>query len=107
MHSKEEWAVRLGQGAALAVARQHAVGVGVRLPELSAACMPPPPPPPPPPHPCSPASVLPCSDEEVRELHPQHTQASVRALLPRLRYFDQGTCIVHHLFGGEVCELVR
>ncbi|KAL4443002.1 hypothetical protein ABPG77_008493 [Micractinium sp. CCAP 211/92] len=47
------------------------------------------------------------SDEEVRELHPAHTQASIRALLPRLRYFDQGTCIVHHLFGGEVTELVR
>lgn len=47
------------------------------------------------------------SDEEVRELHPAHTQASIRALLPRLRYFEQGTCIVHHLFGGEVCELVK
>ncbi|KAL4457736.1 hypothetical protein ABPG75_012601 [Micractinium tetrahymenae] len=47
------------------------------------------------------------SDEEVKELHPAHTQASIRALLPRLRYFEQGTCIVHHLFGGEVCELVR
>ena len=29
------------------------------------------------------------SDEEVRELHPAHTQASIRSLLPRLRYFDQ------------------
>ncbi|EFN58534.1 hypothetical protein CHLNCDRAFT_19680, partial [Chlorella variabilis] len=47
------------------------------------------------------------SDEEVRELHPAHTQASIHALLPRLRYFEQGTCIVHHLFGGEVCELVK
>ena len=107
---------------------------------------------------CLPLSAL-CSDEEVRELHPDHTQASIRALLPRLRYFDQvrlcsgpclllvavmwerawlccqlhhalacmlrcpaalttphrpcaasllqGTCIVHHLFGGEVCELVK
>lgn len=46
------------------------------------------------------------TDEEVAALHPGHTQASIRALLPRLRYFDQGACIVHHLFGGEVCELV-
>jgi quinolinate synthase len=52
-------------------------------------------------------SLAQLSDEEVRELHPAHTQASIRALLPRLRYFEQGTCIVHHLFGGEVCELVR
>ena len=29
-----------------------------------------------------------------------------RALLPRLRYFEHGTCIVHHIFGGEVCEMV-
>ncbi|KAL6760200.1 hypothetical protein V8C86DRAFT_2558901 [Haematococcus lacustris] len=46
-------------------------------------------------------------DEEVQELHPQHTAASIRALLPRLHYYEHGTCIVHHLFGGEVCELVK
>ena len=46
-------------------------------------------------------------DEEVRKLHPLHTQASVKALLPRLHYFEEGTCIVHHIFGGEVTELVR
>lgn len=46
-------------------------------------------------------------DEEVKKLHPQHTQASVKALLPRLHYFEEGTCIVHHIFGGEVTELVR
>ncbi len=46
-------------------------------------------------------------DEDVRALHPAHTAASVRALLPRLHYFDAGTCIVHHIFGGETCELVR
>jgi len=27
--------------------------------------------------------------------------------LPRLHYFEEGTCIVHHIFGGEVTELVR
>lgn len=30
-----------------------------------------------------------------------------RAILPRLQYYDQGTCIVHHIFGGETCEVVR
>jgi quinolinate synthase len=44
------------------------------------------------------------SDEEVVALHPAHTAATVRALLPRLKYFQEGTCIVHHLFGGEVWE---
>lgn len=46
-------------------------------------------------------------DEEVRKLHPQHTQASIKALLPRLHYFEEGICVVHHIFGGEVTELVR
>lgn len=46
-------------------------------------------------------------DKEVQKLHPQHTEASVKDLLPRLHYFEEGTCIVHHIFGGEVTELVR
>lgn len=47
------------------------------------------------------------SDEEVRELHPQHTRATIAAALPRLRYFEDGMCVVHHLFGGEVCQMAR
>jgi len=46
-------------------------------------------------------------DEEVRALHPNHTATTVAAFLPRLRYYEDGTCIVHHIFGGEVCEQVR
>mmetsp|Transcript_16425 Transcript_16425/g.45781 ORF Transcript_16425/g.45781 Transcript_16425/m.45781 type:complete len:389 (-) Transcript_16425:22-1188(-) len=46
-------------------------------------------------------------DEEVKKVHPEHTQASIRELLPRLRYFQDGTCIVHHMFGGKVTEIVR
>nr|ADF43159.1 NIC7m [Chlamydomonas reinhardtii] len=46
------------------------------------------------------------SDDDVRALHPAHTVDSIRSLLPRLRYFTDGTCIVHHIFGGEVTELV-
>ncbi len=30
----------------------------------------------------------------------------MRSLLARLHYFDAGTCIVHHLFGAEVSQLV-
>lgn len=46
-------------------------------------------------------------DEAIQELHPAHNRASIRAILPRLHHFNSGTCIVHHIFGGEVCELVR
>ncbi|EIE23775.1 hypothetical protein COCSUDRAFT_23649 [Coccomyxa subellipsoidea C-169] len=51
-------------------------------------------------------AVAQMSDEEIRALHPDHNRESVRSLLPRLHYFDAGTCIVHHLFGAEVSQLV-
>lgn len=47
------------------------------------------------------------SDEEVAKVHPAHTAASVRALLPRFHFFEEGTCIVHHLFGKEIVDQVR
>jgi quinolinate synthase len=53
------------------------------------------------------ANLAEMPDEQIRDLHPAHDQASVRSLLPRFHYFEQGTCIVHHMFGREVVELVR
>lgn len=44
---------------------------------------------------------------QVRALHPAHTASTIRDLIPRFKYYDNGTCIVHHIFGGEVCEVVR
>lgn len=52
-------------------------------------------------------SLAEMTDEQIRELHSEHDRASVRALLPRFHYFEQGTCIVHHMFGREVVDLVR
>ena len=46
-------------------------------------------------------------DQDVAALHPAHTAPSVRALLPRLHVFQEGACVVHHLFGAGVTELVR
>ncbi|CAN4088033.1 unnamed protein product [Withania somnifera] len=42
------------------------------------------------------------TDEEISEIHPLHNRISIKSLLPRLHYFQDGTCIVHHLFGREV-----
>ncbi|XP_060204552.1 quinolinate synthase, chloroplastic isoform X2 [Lycium barbarum] len=42
------------------------------------------------------------TDEEISEIHPLHNRTSIKSLLPRLHYFQDGTCIVHHLFGHEV-----
>lgn len=52
-------------------------------------------------------SIAQLSDEAIAALHPQHNQASIRALLPRLHCFQEGACIVHHLFGSEVTQLVQ
>ncbi len=46
-------------------------------------------------------------DATIKSLHPAHDRASLKKLLPRFHYFEQGTCIVHHMFGAEVAERVR
>ncbi|PPD76660.1 hypothetical protein GOBAR_DD26416 [Gossypium barbadense] len=47
------------------------------------------------------------SDEEIAEIHPKHNRDSIKSLLPRLHYYENGTCIVHHLFGHEVVERIN
>ena len=46
-------------------------------------------------------------DATCAALHPAHDAQSVRDALPRLHHFEQGACVVHHLFGAEVTETVR
>ena len=46
-------------------------------------------------------------DAAIREVHPAHDRKSIRDLLDRFRYFEQGTCVVHHMFGAEVVKTVR
>ncbi|KAK4776897.1 hypothetical protein SAY86_005585 [Trapa natans] len=47
------------------------------------------------------------TDEEINEIHHEHNQKSIRSLLPRLHYYEDGTCIVHHLFGHEVVQKIH
>ncbi len=47
------------------------------------------------------------SDEAIRAIHPAHDRASMRSLLGRFHYFEQGSCIVHELFGSDVARRVR
>ncbi|MEM7137432.1 MAG: quinolinate synthase NadA [Myxococcota bacterium] len=47
------------------------------------------------------------SDRQIREVHPSHDRDTIRALRDRFHYFEQGTCIVHHMFGQEVVDTVR
>ncbi len=43
----------------------------------------------------------------IRDLHPEHDRASIKALAQRFDYFRQGNCIVHHMFGEDVVAQVR
>ncbi|XP_061364872.1 quinolinate synthase, chloroplastic [Gastrolobium bilobum] len=47
------------------------------------------------------------TDEEIAAIHPEHNLNSIRSLLPRLHYYQDGACIVHHLFGHEVVEKIK
>lgn len=47
------------------------------------------------------------SDAQVAAIHPAHTRSSVASMLERFQFFQQGNCVVHHMFGGRVTEIVR
>ena len=50
-------------------------------------------------------SALP--DAAIRAIHPAHDRTSVLSLLERFHVFQDGTCIVHHMFGGDVVRRVE
>lgn len=52
-------------------------------------------------------SLLDLDESAIRALHPAHDHASIRALLERYHYFEEGACIVHHMFGEDVARRVR
>jgi quinolinate synthase len=43
----------------------------------------------------------------VQKLHRSHTPASIAAAHERFHYFEQGVCIVHHMFGDAVVAQVQ
>jgi len=47
------------------------------------------------------------TDDQIRQIHPQHNRQTLKDLLPRFHYFKQGNCVVHHMFGGDVVARVR
>jgi quinolinate synthase len=46
-------------------------------------------------------------DAAIRALHPAHDRKSLQRVIERFHYFEQGNCIVHHMFGSEVVETLR
>lgn len=46
-------------------------------------------------------------DDAIRAVHPAHDKKSMARVLERFHYFQQGICIVHHMFGSDVARRVR
>lgn len=45
--------------------------------------------------------------DAIARLHPAHDAASLRSASERFHWFEQGACIVHHMFGQDVVARVR
>jgi quinolinate synthase len=46
-------------------------------------------------------------DDAVRAVHPEHDRASLTRVVERFRFFEQGVCVVHQMFGSDVADRVR
>ncbi len=46
-------------------------------------------------------------DTLARGLHPAHTAQTLRSALERFHHFEQGSCVVHHMFGEQVVARVE
>ncbi len=51
--------------------------------------------------------LLSMDDDAIQKLHKEHSKRSVEALLKRFHHFEQGVCIVHHMFGQRVVEHIQ
>ncbi|KAF9603114.1 hypothetical protein IFM89_033839 [Coptis chinensis] len=47
------------------------------------------------------------TNEEIAEIHPKHDRDTIRSLLSRLHYYQDGACMVHDLFGHEVVKKIQ
>jgi len=52
-------------------------------------------------------SLADMDDAAIQALHPAHNRQTVRALLERFHFFEQGVCIVHHMFGEQIAQTVE
>jgi quinolinate synthase len=43
----------------------------------------------------------------ARDLHPEHNRDSIQALRDSIDVYQNGICVVHHMFGGEVVNAVK
>ncbi len=53
------------------------------------------------------SSMRELDETALRAVHPGCSRALLDEVVRRFHWFEQGTCIVHHMFGAEVAERVR
>src|SRR5690606_6182493 len=46
-------------------------------------------------------------DAAIAKVHPAHSRATIASLRERFAWFEQGHCVVHHMFGADVTRRVR
>ncbi|MDQ3031881.1 MAG: quinolinate synthase NadA [Myxococcota bacterium] len=46
-------------------------------------------------------------DAAIAKLHPAHSRETIASLRQRFAWFEQGHCVVHHMFGADVVRRVR
>lgn len=47
------------------------------------------------------------SDADIARFHPAHNRQTLARVNQQFHFFEEGTCIVHHMFDGQVVERVR
>ena len=50
--------------------------------------------------------LLQAGDEQIAALHAGHNRKTIAELASRFHYFDDGVCIVHHMFGSHVVDRI-
>lgn len=53
------------------------------------------------------ATMAELDDDAIARIHPAHTRATIASLRERFSWFEQGHCVVHHMFGADVVRRVR
>jgi quinolinate synthase len=53
------------------------------------------------------AALAHMDEREIARLHPAHTPATLASASTRFAHFEQGLCVVHHMFGSAVAARVR
>jgi len=47
------------------------------------------------------------TDEDIQRVHPAHNRQTIAKVLETFHAFQEGTCIVHHMFGEGVAKKIR